>query len=610
MRRPLRAIVLVLPGAAAALLYFALGQTAASGKSAAFDEAVHLLSGYRVLTESDHVFNHEHPPLMKVLAAAPVVMSGAAKPLRPWTYQRERDEWPRSHEWLYHANDADRLLAMGRMPNAVIGACLALLVFVTARRLACGSLLSGSVAAALFALEPNLLAHGSLVTTDMGMAAFFFAATVAFQRFLETRRRGWLGATGVLWGVALLTKFTSILLGAVFLLMGALDIRLASRERDTSAAGGAAARRAERRRSRKKGTTRPAARSGSEMGALTRWWSRPVTWGRSDGGWIHLVASTAAAGAIALAVLNAGYGFDGSFTPLSKMGLESAPFRAWAEGEVGRIPLPVPAAWVGGYDHAEAGGQRWWSYLMGRHSMTGRPHYYLVALLVKTPIPLMLLAAAGLILWRRSGCASGRSLAVLSVAPAFLIAAFTVSMNLKNIGLRYVLPVHPFLCVMGGLGAAALWPSRRPYGAAALVILLAWSAGEEALIYPDHLAYFNEIAGGPDGGRWWLLDSNLDWGQDLKGLGEWIRSRGVAKIFIDYFGRACPRYYGIRSTPDFEGGYIAVSATNLAGVYRDDKSRYDFLAAVKPVASIGHSILVYDVPRPPGWTALPEGPLE
>jgi len=189
-------------------------------------------------------------------------------------------------------------------------------------------------------------------------------------------------------------------------------------------------------------------------------------------------------------------------------------------------------------------------------------------------------------------------------------AAFTLSGSLKNIGLRYVLPVYPFLCLFGALGAVALWRLKPAAGRVAAAALLVWAVTAEARIYPDHLAYFNEIAGGPDGGRWWLLDSNLDWGQDMKGLGAWIHAHGGPKIFVDYFGRACARAYGVESTKDFEGGFIAISATNLEGVYREERGRYDFLAGIAPVATLGHSILVYDVPRPPGWRPLTGGALE
>ena len=623
---PPHRILPLLAGIAGAIVFSFVSRAGMSGKSATYDEAVHLLSGYRILTASDHDFNHEHPPLMKALAAAPVVLTGAAKPLEPWTYKRESDEWPLSHDWLYHANDGDRLLSLGRLPIVTLGACLALLVFVVAWKMAGerAGVIAASVAVLLFSLEPNLLAHGSLITTDMGMTVFFFATVAAFWRFIESRGAGWLALTGLLWGLGLLAKFTSVLACPSLIAMGAAQILVTPK---AAAGTGAGPRRNPVKR--KETTSKGRAKGGDadpkpkEAGApsgesswsvwdgVRRIWAQPITWGERAGGrWLNLVIVVALAGAIALLVLNAGYGFDRSFQSLSKMKLESESFRARAKGPLGSIPLPVPAPFVQGYDHAEAGGQRWWSYLMGQHSMTGWPYYYLLAIFVKTPIPILILAAAGLILWRRVEGLQGRDLHLLAIPPALLMLFFTLSGNLKNIGLRYVLPLYPFFCLLGGIGAAALWRSWRWYGRAALAVLLVWFVVGAVIIYPDHLAYFNEIAGGPEGGRFWLLDSNLDWGQDLKGLGAWMREHGVSTIFLDYFGRACPRYYGVRTARDFEGGWIAVSATNLAGVYRDDKLRYDFLKGVRPVASIGHSILVYDVPRPPGWTPVPGGTLE
>ncbi|MBI3450576.1 MAG: hypothetical protein HY049_16900 [Acidobacteria bacterium] len=556
-----------LPALAGAIAFVALAFTAASTKSATYDEGVHLLAGYRILTASDCEFNHEHPPLMKALAALPVVITGAAAPLDPWTYRRESDEWALSHNWLYHANDGDRLLRLGRLPIAIAGGLLAALVAATALSVAgplgaAAATGAAGAAALLFAMEPNLLAHGALVTTDMGMTLLFFAATIAFERCLRsngTAARAWAGGAGAIFGLGLLAKFTAILLGPCFAAMGAASIGLARARR---------------------------------------------------GAWRELGIALAIAAGVALLVLNAGYAFHGSFSSLRSMKLESDSMRERAKGPLGAIPLPAPASWISGYDHAEAGGQRWWSYLMGMHSMTGWRGYYLVALLVKTSIPLLALALSGVVFAARGAPETRRRAAILCISPVLLLAAFTVSGSLKNIGLRYVLPVYPFLCLLGALGAVALWRLKGRAGRVAAAVLLVWAVGAEARTYPDQLTYFNEIAGGPAGGRWWLLDSNLDWGQDLKGLGAWIRARGVSKIFVDYFGRACPRAYGVQSTKDFEGGLLAISATNLEGVYREERGRYDFLAGVAPVATIGHSILVYDVPRPEGWRPLPGGALE
>jgi hypothetical protein len=571
-------------GAAGALIFLLVAWTAAGTKSATFDEAPHLLSGYRILTGGDLAFNHEHPPLMKMLAALPLVLTGSAQPPARWNYDSEREMWPLSHRWLYHDNDGDRLLAMARLSIAIIGALLGFAVFLTVGAIT-GAPGRGAAAASaalfLFLLEPNLLAHGSLVTTDLGMAAFFFAGAAAFWRFLETRLLVWLILAGAAWGLDIAAKFTGILLGAVFLAMGIAWLA-----------------------TRRRGGEGDATRDGAEGPPGGR--GRRLTWGlRIAGGWPHLALAMAIASAVALLVLDASYGFSGVFTPLREMHLESERFRELAAGPLGAIPLPVPAPFVAGFDHAEGGGQAWNAYLHGEYSTLGWRHYYLTALAVKTSIPLILFALVGLLLGGRAGAHARTRWILLVLPPALLLAVFTFSVNLKNIGLRYVLGVYPFLCALGGLGIIVLLRSGRKPVAAAAIFLCAWAAAGELYLYPDHLAWFNLVSGGPPGGYRWLVDSNLDWGQDLKGLGRWMKAEAVPSIWLDYFGRGCPNYERVKTHREFEGGWLAVSATNLVGVYRPtERDRYDFLKGVEPKAVIGHSIFIYDVPKPDGWVPM------
>jgi hypothetical protein len=376
------------------------------------------------------------------------------------------------------------------------------------------------------------------VTTDLGITAFTLATFAAFVAHMRGRGRFWLWTAGGLFGLALLAKFTAILIAPMLALAGAAVI---------------------------------------------------VTENKRS--WRELAVSLLIVGAIGLLVLNLGYGFSGSFSSLRSFTPESETFRSWSAGALGGLPLPVPVEYIRGFDHAEAGGQRWWGYLLGQHSMTGWRHYYLVALLVKTPLPLLLAALGGLLVWKKPA-------ALLPAIPLLVyVAAFTLSGNLKNIGLRYLLPVYPFLCLL----AASAWRLAIPRRKIAWGALLVWQAGIGLWMYPDYLTFFNLTVGGPSRGAEVLLDSNLDWGQDLKGLGAWIKDNHVESIYVDYFGRACLRYYGVKSTPDFEGGWIAVSATNIKGVYAQDKDRYRFLQDREPAARIGGSIYIYNVPRPENW---------
>jgi len=548
--------------AALVALFALIIVTAAAGKSATYDEAVHIYSGWRILTHGDFAINHEHPPLMKTIAALPLLGMNLKPP--PTEVRREADQWEAAHEFVYHVNDGDTVLGAARLPIALLAAAMALTLY----RLAASwfGVLPGLAALGLLCFEPNILAHAGLVTTDLGMTAMTLFTVGAFATWLRTRSRRWLWTTSLLFGLSLLTKFTAVLLGPVLALLGVAWIAL----------GGGASR------------------AGSAPGGV------PL-------GWKELLVSLASVVAGGTLVLNLFYGFSGTFSSLDDFAHESERFRVMAEGPFGGVPLPLPLEYVRGFDHAEASGQRWWAYLFGEHSMTGWRHYYLAAIAVKTPLPLLLLAAsgvlAGALVARRLAPGAGEVPRFVALLPSLVVlvflGAFTFSANLKNIGLRYVLPVYPFLCMLGGLGVRLRPPGRA--AAWLVAALLAWQAAAAAWIYPDFLAFFNLTVGGPARGAEVLLDSNLDWGQDLKELGAFIRRRGIDRIHVDYFGRGCKRYYGVTDTPDFEGGWIAVSATHLKGVYDEDKDRYRFLDGVVPEAVIGRSIFVYHVPRPDDW---------
>jgi hypothetical protein len=191
---------------------------------------------------------------------------------------------------------------------------------------------------------------------------------------------------------------------------------------------------------------------------------------------------------------------------------------------------------------------------------------------------------------------------------AFFAVAMTATLN---IGVRHILPVYPFLLLAAGPALAWLWERGKSWIAGAL---LAVAMVESLSVYPHYLTFFNRLVGGPRHGHEYLVDSNLDWGQDLKGLKRWMDRQGVDHVNLSYFGTADPAYYGIACThlpgaPFFDEdriaaprlpGYVAVSATNLHGVYLE-RSQRDFylpLLAREPDAVIGGSIHVYRVERP------------
>jgi hypothetical protein len=256
------------------------------------------------------------------------------------------------------------------------------------------------------------------------------------------------------------------------------------------------------------------------------------------------------------------------------------------------------------------------AFLVGRVSMHGWWYYFPVAFLLKTPLlTLLLLGAAAWDTVRRKRWRDEAPLLLFPIA----YFGFALSSSL-NIGYRYILPIDPFVIVYAAKVASVAWlrPAwLRHYALPAVVLLY---AGGSLWLHPHYLAYFNLLAGGPEGGYRYLVDSNLDWGQDLKLLQVYLDEQGIDDVWLGYFGTADPAYYGIRYrslfapgssdlADDFSPinpapGWYAISATILQGPFSPEPDVFDWFRRHEPVAKIGYSIFVYRVepdPDPPSW---------
>lgn len=266
----------------------------------------------------------------------------------------------------------------------------------------------------------------------------------------------------------------------------------------------------------------------------------------------------------------------------------------------------LPLYWEGLTQTFSRLGQGRASFLHGAHSTTGFLLYFPAALALKTPLALLAASGAGLVLWMRRPTPA---LLWPALPPIAFFAAACLSKT--QIGYRHILPVYPFLIVMGACAASWAW-AKPPWGRGAALGLGLWLAVSVLRVHPHHLAYFNELSGGPVGGHRWLVDSNLDWGQGLKELAGEIKRRGNPPVFLSYFGAADPFYYGLRYLPvgfvtnvDRREGVVepgpgdpvllAVSATNLQGVYFQEKSLFTWLRDRAPDFAAGYSIFLYDL---------------
>ncbi|WP_157478396.1 glycosyltransferase family 39 protein [Granulicella tundricola] len=543
--------------------------------SANWDEAHHLYDGYLILTQHDYRANAEVPPLVKITAALPLLRMHLALPGSTGTPQTE-NAFLGGRTFVF-ANGGDRLLFPARMACMLFSLVTALLVYATGRRFF--GMLAGVCSLFLFVFDPNLLAHGTLISTDVGSACFFLATVYAF--YLYSVQPSWkvLLVTGLLAGLALVTKFTGILIAPILLLIAVVE---GVRER------------------------------------------RPATAAR-------LLGASFAVLACAWLVLWAFYGFRYAAAP---HGLQLSP----TLGEyLASLPNPaqgaklalfarfhlLPQAYIWGLANTKHIEQEYTSYFFGHVYRHGPWEYFPAAFFIKSTLPLLLLLLLAPLLWLKEGRAYGRQMVFLLVPVCVYFAVVTTSHF--DIGARHLMPVYPFLYVLAG-AIAAMFLRRGSGWAALAAALLLWQVVTTVRIAPNYMAYGNEAWGGPLQVRHYLSDANVDWGQQLKTVKQYLDQQHDPDCWFAYFpdGAVQPQDYGIHchrlptpsglwwftlpmEVPPQINGTVLISESDLEGVESGDGALnpYEGFQKLKPTAILQDGVYVYQgsfaVPLASAW---------
>jgi hypothetical protein len=618
------------------------------------DEVVHLPAGVTYWQKGTFRLYHHNPPLVKLVAALPVVLSDPVMtPLYEapsWTTEPPSPTAVAQNFAYLNVPRYFELFERARLPMPLFSVLGGIVVFAWSRRL--HGVGGGLLSLTLWAFCPNVLAHGRLITTDMGATALGVAATYLFWRSLQ--RPGWLPSAGVgiCLGLAELTKFSLILLGGLWPFLWLVRLVLTA--------------------PRDQWPTRITRALG--LGSLTV--------------------------ALSILTIDVGYGFEGVGLPLGRFefacgsltrpvppGMRRPRSRnelfdaAWRH-RVNRfrgtvlegLPTPLPKHYVLGFDEQKLetegmpkqffaansrGGEGgddddvlgYTVYLDGELRQPGWRSYYVRTLLYKVPEGtwcLFMLSLVASATSRRSREGWADEIAVATV-PVVILFAMSFLTNIC-LGLRYVLPIFPYIMIT--MGKVVPWASgletktRRVAAWGIVGVSLGLTVLATALIHPHYLAYFNLASGGPDREPPRLIDSNLDWGQDLVNLKDWIRAHARGeRVGIAYFGQINPSIFALRGEgfdwfpPPAEPGTVrpmpgrttsrlvgparrltpglyAVSATLVAGLrwrlydsapvaavpeawspaWNADKPyAFSYFRELTPIARVGHSILVYRV---------------
>ena len=651
-----RWLIVIAIAAMAGFIILAAGDLATSSPTS--DETSHLVAGYSYLTQHDFRLNPEHPPLLKSFAALPLL----TMPIWPEHFREPADgkthfnvfeqawamslfyppmaQWSASQYLLYglrdstlarvggdpvhppsdaaysrgdFLNDSERMFTAARIMMLLIGVALGAAIFWWSLRL--WGLAGGVLSLLLYCCDPNFIAHSGLVTTDVGAACLMFIALFFFWRALREFRAWNVALFAIAFALAQIAKFSAVLLIPIVLLIGVIEVLRKRPWRPVAIAIGSAAVATvfviwAAYDFRYDTTPDPQAAIAQEQ-AARRDLVLPVL--DKQGLWPngHLPLRDALEEWVALERLRTempnGY---------SEVDLREAK-RTTPMGLTQKLLIFAndhklfPESFIYGYAWTGASSVTRASYLRGEYSTYGFRSFFFWTFFYKTPILAMILMLAGVFVAIRS---DKRDLA-FAVWPLVIYAIFALSASI-HIGHRHFFPVLPFVYTLAGsLGGAFFSKWRR---ALAGVAVLAITANASLLPRPAslinrHLSYLNEFAGGPVAGWDKLSDSNFDWGQDLKRLGEWLRENKIDEpIDTVLFGNADPRYYGIRhnNLRNFtypmptKPGIVAISQMDYLGLLFDRDHRTvwrDFLARAqaKRIGTAGYSIFIYRIERLP-----------
>jgi hypothetical protein len=543
--------------AASLIAVFTLQSFLASlGKSPTSDEPAHIAAGLSYLQTRIFHINLQHPPLLKELAAAALLAAGVRYPATAEAAETVNAPPNNSgREWQvgYHiiGTNPDRVLFWARLPMILIGALFGVALWLLGRKLVGDAAALGALF--LYALDPTLIAHSYLVTTDVGVGAFILLFLYTLWLYLEQPGTGRMVWCGVAMGGMLGAKYSAVAVvpvAAILLAAACVHFQRVAPTRKGKAAA-----------SPRKLTV--------DTAAIYRF-------------------ATGFGGMVAIAV-----------------------FVVWA-----LFLFHSPLLYLEGMQRVNADHNPDFLAYMAGDLKSSFSTYFLVCYLLKEPLASILLAAAGLWLLVRSGKIGGLQKLFVLLPPAVLVAGYVWKADDLGIryiipALPFVW-LAGGLALARLLGAASR--SARIAGVVACAWLVVAAAGiyPDHLSYFNESACLldNPAKVGLDGGSRcgvsWLADSNVDWGQGLKQLKTWLDSHaGKRQVYLACFGCQTPEDYGIHAaTPDLQDppkpGLYAISGhfdATLPAVGRVEHTTLGYwLPVVRPIAIVGHAFYIYDVP--------------
>jgi hypothetical protein len=528
--------------------------------SLTFDERAHIAAGYSYLSHQDFRLNPEHPPLIKDLAALPLLFLNLHFPSasQNWLQDSGPPPWwvqfDVGTEFIYQSgNQPEQIVFWSRIPMIGLTLALGWFLFFWARKLMGNAGALGALG--LYAFSPTFLAHGRLVTTDVGAALGAVLVLYFWLEFLKAPTKLAIAKTGIALGLALLMKFTLILL---IPFLGLVTIVKNIRYVPHAILIGLAA-------------------------------FVFVIWPVYQLHILNYPPERQVRDTIA------------DMQPGEVQFYEQIFAIEFADDSFLRAPSQFFRGVLMALQRGQFGNT---VYFMDHIKAGAFVSYFPIVYLTKVPLAFHILTALGIAgLW----LARKKIPFDIWVLTAFAAIYWAVALSGSlNIGIRHLLVLFPLIYLIVMWGIAQL-PQRKNIRAG-IALLFAAYIGTSLAAFPDYIPYYNELAGGTKNGYTVAVDSNYDWGQDFHHLLRFVEQNKIEQIHLDYFGGESPRYWlddkYIQLDPKNPPtkGWAAVSVNQLMGGiakpvegFDQEIGYYNWLTQHEPVARAGNSIFIYNL---------------
>lgn len=548
------------------LVSLAISFTLISRDAAIVDETAHIPAGYSYAAYGDYRLNPEHPPLAKLISGIPLQFLDLKGPKLDSSWQNIL-QWDSGWFFIFNAgNNPDQVVFWARLPMLLFVLALGVLIYKWASEEFGNK--TGLFVLLLYCFTPDILAHGHFVTTDVPAAFGFALAIYTFNKFLDKKNLKYLIFAGLGLGIAQLLKFSSFMLYPILLILVIIKSWMDSRAEKTK--------------------------------FFSNFWKyfKPFFW-------ISVISLVVVWIVYIPLVWNMTGDVERKVIFNNMPAAEAATFRNFL-GHFADNPI------LRGIGHyllgvmlvfgRVAGGNS--TYIIGQFSDKAISWFFPVAFLIKTPAMILVLFVFSIIfvIVRKIDSSRKAWLLWLIGVPFVVYWAITLKGSL-NIGTRHLLPTLPLLYLFIGLAMQKVIESKRLVANIAVIVVAFAIVVPVLAAYPRYISYFNAFTYGHKGYNL-MVDSSLDWGQDLKRLATYVNDNNIQNLKIDYFGGGLPSYYIPDSTEWRSGygptsGWLAVSATfyQMSKLHGEEEGKwsYGWLDDYQPVAIIGDSILVFNI---------------